>query len=129
MRYLLHTVLILSCSNFIGNAQHSDPVLRHYRQAEALANQQRFDEALREYQRVLQLDTDFAEAYSGMGLVYWKTGRVDEAIDAFRNALARNNHLLQAHAVMGILLSERRQDDEAITHYTTRATLRLQMFF
>ena len=104
-------------------------MLWHYRQAEALANQQCFDEALREYQKILQLDENFAEAYSGMGLVYWKMGRVDDAIDAFRNALARNNNLLQAHVVMEILLSERGQDDEAITHYTTRATLRLQMFF
>ena len=64
-----------------------------------------------------------------MGFVYWKTGRVDEAIDAFQKALTRNNHLRQAHAVMGILLSERGQDDEAITHYTTHATLRLQMLF
>lgn len=101
----------------MASAQHPDPLLWHYRQAEALANQQRFDEALREYQKVLQLDADFAEAYSGMGVIYWKTGRIDDAIEVFQKALARNNRLLQAHAVMGLLLSKRGQNTEAIAHY------------
>lgn len=125
MRYLFQTVLILF--GFVANAQHSDPLLRHYRQAETFANEQRFDEALHEYQKVLQLDANFAEVYSGMGLVYWKTGRVDDAIDAFQKTLARNNHLLQAHAVMGILLSERGQDGEAITHYKQAIVINPQL--
>ena len=79
MRYLFQTVLILF--GFVANAQHSDPLLRHYRQAETFANEQRFDEALHEYQKVLQLDANFAEVYSGMGLVYWKTGRVQEKMN------------------------------------------------
>lgn len=117
MRYLLHIALILFCFIFVANAQRSDPLLRHYQQAQAFADQQRFDAALREYQKVLQLDADFAEAYSGMGFIYWKTGRIDDAIDAFQKALTRNSRLLKAHAVMGILLSRRGRDEAAITHY------------
>lgn len=117
MQYLCSGVLIFVYSCFVVDAQHSDLLLRHYRQAETFANQKRFDEALREYQKVLALDANFAEAYSGMGFVYWKTGQIDDAIDAFQKALARNNHLLQAHAVMGILLSQRGRTTEAITHY------------
>ncbi len=36
--------------------------LLYYQQAQAFADQQRFDEALREYQKVLQLDADFADS-------------------------------------------------------------------
>ena len=117
MRYLFQTALILSCFSFAVSAQDPGSLLWHYQQADALANQQRFDEALREYQKVLAVDPNFAEAHSGMGMVYWKTGRIDDAIDAFQNALARNNNILQAHAVMGILLAARGQNEKAITHY------------
>ena len=117
MRYLFHTLLILFCFNPMVSAQRSDPLLWHYRQAEAFANQQRFDEALREYRNALQLDANFAQAHSGIGMVYWKMGRIDDAIDALQKALALNGDILQAHAVMGILLSQRGQDEEAITHY------------
>ena len=117
MKYLFQSALILGYCCFVASAQHPDPVLSHYRQAEAFANQQHYDAALREYRKVLALDANFAEAYSGMGLVYWKTGQIDDAINAFQKALARNNDLFQAHAVMGILLSKRGQNTQAIAHY------------
>lgn len=47
----------------------------------------RFDEALRQYRKTLELDPSFGEGRFGMGITYLEQRRVDDAIVAFQDAI------------------------------------------
>ncbi len=49
---------------------------------------QRYDEALVLYQRLVALDADNAQAWSGMGIALYYLGRTDEAVQSVDRALA-----------------------------------------
>ena len=110
-------LLIFGSSSFGIDAQPSEFLLEQYQHAEFLANQGQYDAALTEYQRVLHQNPESAEAYGGIGYVYWKTNKPDQALKAFRKALAVNDRILKAHVGIGHVLSERREHQEAIAHY------------
>ena len=57
----------------------------------------KLDESISTYRKVLSFLPDFAEAYSNLGLAYFKKGMLDEAIVAFKKALAAEPNLAQAH--------------------------------
>ena len=67
MRNLFLTAFILSCSSFMVSAQPSELLLQHYQQAEMFVNEQRFDEARREYQKVIELDPMIPASISRIG--------------------------------------------------------------
>ena len=54
--------------------------------AEALASQDRSDDAIANYQRI-KLDPDYAEAYGGAGRVLFNAGRIRDAAKALRPAV------------------------------------------
>ena len=116
LRFSLYVLILVSVC-FRVNAQTSESLLPQYQHAESLADQGRYDIALTEYQKVLYQNPEFAEAYSGIGYVYWNTGKPDQALKAFKNALTLNNRLLKAHIGIGHILSARREHQEAIAHY------------
>ena len=55
--------------------------------AEALASQDRSDDAIASYQRAIKLDPDYAEAYGGAGRVLFNAGRIRDAAKALRPAV------------------------------------------
>jgi tetratricopeptide (TPR) repeat protein len=62
----------------------------------------RYDEAIAEARRALQLDPNYGPAYHTLGLCYEAQGRLDEAIDAFlRSGRRPNGNLGHAYAVAG----------------------------
>lgn len=49
--------------------------------------QNRFDEAVNAYQKALNADAAYVEAYNGIGVVYSRQGKYTEAIAAFQSAI------------------------------------------
>ena len=117
MRYLSLTILTLFCSSFTVNAQHSELLLRHYRQAEAFANQQRFDEALHEYQIVIELDPRLPQAYLGLGNIYLAKLKFDLALETYTQAIALKLQSPEIYCNRGIIYTKQGEYDKAITDF------------
>lgn len=117
MRSLFLTVLILFCSNFAVNAQRSEQLLWHYRQAETFADAQRFDAALREYQKVLALDANFTDAYLGLGNIYLARFEFDNALEMYTQAITLKSQSPDIYCNRGIIYTKRGNYDRAITDF------------
>ena len=47
-----------------------------------------FTEAIASYQKAIQLDANYAEAYQNLGVVLLKVGQVPESLEAFGKAIS-----------------------------------------
>jgi tetratricopeptide (TPR) repeat protein len=61
------------------------------KQGEAAYHAGNYDEAIRLYQAAIELDGNFGQAYSNLGLAFQKAGNVAEALWANRKAIALAN--------------------------------------
>lgn len=58
------------------------------RQGEAAYHAKNYDDAIRLYQQAIELDSEYGQAYSNLGLVFQRAGRTSEALWANRKAIA-----------------------------------------
>ena len=77
----------------------------------------RFDEAIAQYQKALEIKPDVRQAHNNLGIVLAECGRVDEAIAHYRKALEIEPDYADAYNNLGIALANRGQLDEAIDDY------------
>ena len=92
----------------------------HNNLGNAYINKEMFDEAIREYQRALDIDPDYAEAYkayTNLGFAYLYKGMYDEAIRECQRALRINPNYAKAHTNLGIAYLNKGMYDEAIREY------------
>ena len=117
MRHLFLTAFILFCSSFTVSAQHSELLLQHYRQAEMFANEQRFDKALREYQKVIELDAMLPQAYLGLGNIYLAQFKFDLALETYTQAIELKLQSPEIYCNRGIVYTKQGQHERAIADF------------
>ena len=81
------------------------------------------DSAIELYKKAIELHPEFGQAYSNLGLAYYKNGNKAEAIWANRKAIAlasgSNQHITKANSYYKIarIYEDEINYDEAIRHY------------
>jgi tetratricopeptide (TPR) repeat protein len=100
--------------------QHALDVTRgsytaHIHIADSLCEQNRFDEAIGEYQKCLQRIPDDTIALNNLGIALGKQGKFDEAVKCFTEAL-RIQPDATAHTNIGYVLALQGNLDEAAVH-------------
>jgi Flp pilus assembly protein TadD len=83
-----------------------------------------FDEAIRCYQKAIELEPDLDAAHNNLGIVFRHLKRYDEAETAFRKAIELNPDYAQAYSNLGILLKNLKRYDEAETAFRKAIELR-----
>lgn len=71
-------------------------------------------EAVRSWQRCLELDPTRAGAYEGISLVAWERGRFEKVVSACRQALKYNPNMPDVHVRLGRALMELGRTEESI---------------
>jgi tetratricopeptide (TPR) repeat protein len=82
----------------------------------ALMLQGSADEAINHYRRTLELDPNFAKAYSNLGDAFKLQGNLNEAISNYYLALQADPDFAEAHNNLGNALNSLGKTDEAISH-------------
>lgn len=77
------------------NTVEAETVLRAWERAASLQGQGRLEEAIRAYDRALELDPEFAHAWDNKGDALFDLGRIEDAIHAYEQAV----RLSPSHAV------------------------------
>ncbi|HAF13173.1 MAG TPA: hypothetical protein DCK93_16390 [Blastocatellia bacterium] len=75
---------------------------RHYERGMDLASEGLHDESVREFKRTLQIDSDFAEAYLGLGSAYHNLGQLQKAVEAYQEATRIRPDWVEAHTQLGL---------------------------
>lgn len=73
----------------------------------SLQLQERNDEAIRKYRRLVRFKPDMAEAHINLGVLLKKTGQLDEAETAYRKAIEINFYKVDPHYNLANLLIEK----------------------
>lgn len=74
-------------------------------------------EAIEAYERALELEPDYADAYCNLGAVRYNQGQRAEARRAFEACLAREADHVEANFNLANVLEEEGDDDAALAHY------------
>jgi cytochrome c-type biogenesis protein CcmH/NrfG len=89
----------------------------------ALGKQGRIEEAMREFETTLKLNSKEAKAHNGLGMGYHHQGRLDDAIKEYQTALAIKPKDANVHINLGIVYQRKGLLDDAAREF--RAALLL----
>ena len=92
----------------------------------ALAFQDDWEAALREYLEAVQTDPQLAEAHYNLGVAFAARGQLDRAISAFKEALEHNPKLYEAHFSLGRCYQRLDDAGRAYIHYDQACNARPQ---
>ncbi len=95
----------------------SDNYIAHNNLGIALLQKGHVDEAIAQYQKALQINSNYAELHYNFGIALLQKGHVDEAIAQYQMALQLKPGYAEAHINLGIALLKTGKGDEAITHF------------
>jgi len=90
-----------------------DLLAAHIERGVALANINRYDEAVAEYKEALSINPHDARAHNSLGNAWYNLGRFNEAIAEYRETLRTDPMSAVAHANLGEALSAIKQYEEA----------------
>ncbi len=93
-------------------------------QAITLAQQGRFDEAVRGFEQAIRLQPGFAEAHNNLGNIFLFQRKFDQAVACYRQALQLNPASAEAFHNLGNVLKEQGQLDEAVANFQRALSLR-----
>jgi tetratricopeptide (TPR) repeat protein len=77
----------------------------------------RVDEAMKQFQKALDIEPRYALAHNNLGAALYQKGQVDEAVAHYQKALEIEPRYAQAHNNLGIVLFQKGQVDEAMAHF------------
>jgi tetratricopeptide (TPR) repeat protein/glycosyltransferase involved in cell wall biosynthesis len=85
---------------------------------------QRRDEAIAHYRKVLSLNPEHHDTYNNIAVAFHEQGRIDEAIPYYERVLALKPDYVDAHNNYANALRDKNRIEEAIQHYRRAIALR-----
>ncbi len=89
-------------------------VLTHFNLGVQLYNQREFLKAIQSYQKVIELDSTYVEAYNNLGIIYQEMGDFDRAFGAYQKSIEINPKYDKGYNNLGILFYLKGRHEEAI---------------
>ena len=88
-----------------------------------LYRQRDYAKAIHAYQKVIEIDPGYAEAYNNLGIIYQEAGDIDRALSAYQKAIGVNPKYEKALNNLGILLYLKGRYEESIQAFQKALTL------
>lgn len=82
------------------------------------------EEQIKNYRRILGLDSNYVDAWNNLGVSYFYYGNMDSAVYCLKRALDINPEYSPAHNNAGYILDGLQKYDQAISHYQKAIRLR-----
>ncbi len=106
--------------------QHPDDKRAHAALAASYAGQDELDKAIAEYERALDIDSDYAPPYNSLGYAYLRKGEYEQAENAFQNYIRLIPEEANPYDSMADLYTRMGRHEEAIEHYRKSVELNPQ---
>jgi tetratricopeptide (TPR) repeat protein len=87
-------------------------------QGVAYLDRQRYDEAIAEFNKAIEIDPSFADAYYNRGIANSKKGNLDQAISDYTKAIQINPKDSDFYYNRGLAYHKKNDFDQAISDYT-----------
>ena len=109
------TIIILSLTVYNGYSQSAEE--EHMKKGTDLIRHDKFDEAITEFNKVIETNPKSAPAYYNLGFAYDKKGDLAKAISYFSKAIEADPTLADAYYNRGFAYYKKGAFDNAITDY------------
>lgn len=120
-------ILLRETMNRYAMAKFPEDPWPRYELANALREQGRLPDAVREYRAAVALDPNHATAHNNLGVVLTELGQISEAVRHYEAAIRAEPGLADAHFNLANALRAENRYGDAATHY--RDALRLEPGF
>jgi Tfp pilus assembly protein PilF len=99
-----------------GGKDHTltSDVLIHFNSGVSFYNQKEFSKAIQAYQKVIELDPTYVEAYNNLGIIYQMIGDVERAFESYQKSTKINPRYEKGYNNLGILLLLKGRNEEAL---------------
>jgi len=87
-------------------AQKREKANVYFKQGEALQEMKKYAEASKKYEKTVEIDDQYAEAWSNLGYTYRKQGQFDKAVQTYKKAIELKPDLAEAHEYLGEAYAE-----------------------
>jgi len=98
-------------------------VLTHFNQGVQHYNQREFLKAIQSYQKVIELDSTYVEAYNNLGVIYQEMGNFDRAFGAYQKSIEINPQYEKGYNNLGIILYLKGRNEEAVEAFQKALTI------
>jgi Tfp pilus assembly protein PilF len=89
-------------------------ILTHFNLGVQFYNQREFLKAIQSYQKVIELDPTYIEAYNNLGIIYQEIGDFDRAFRAYQKSIEINPQYEKGYNNLGILFYLKGRNEEAL---------------
>jgi len=100
----------------VGGKEHSTAreVLTHFNRGVHFSQQRDFARAIQAYEKVIELEPNYVEAYNNLAIVYQEMGDWENARLTYQKSIELNPRYEKAHNNLGILLCLQERYEESI---------------
>jgi len=111
---LLSLAMLLTASCIVyGQGNSADMVQQHIKKAEQALRASDLKVAEREYNEILAIDPQNSQAWTGLGILLYGSGRSDQAIESLQRAISIDASDKRAEIFLGLSEAELRQCGQA----------------
>jgi tetratricopeptide (TPR) repeat protein len=89
-------------------------ILNYFNSGVTFYDQKEFSKAIQAYQKVIELDPTYVEAYNNLGIIYQEIGNFDKALEVYHKAIDINPRYEKTFNNLGILHFLNERYDESI---------------
>jgi len=97
--------------------------LIHFNSGVDLYHQRDYAKAIQAYQKVIEIDPGYAEAYNNLGIIYQEAGDFDRALSTYQKAVEINPRYEKALNNLGVLLYLKGRYEESVRAFQKALTL------
>ncbi|NQT00101.1 MAG: tetratricopeptide repeat protein [Candidatus Omnitrophica bacterium] len=127
VKFLLFAILFSVITFFSvtnGAWAYLQDVAKEYRfKAEQLQSEGKLDQAIKYYQKAIEIDKHNAAAFNGLAICYERKGWFKQAEDEYLQALEVDPRYAPAHYNLGLLYEKRVDLEKAVFHWKQRIRL------
>jgi Tfp pilus assembly protein PilF len=92
-------------------------VLTHFNLGIHFYQQKEILKAIQSYQKVMELDPNYVEAYNNLGIIYQEMGDLEKALEAYQKSIEINPRYEKAYNNRGIVFYLQGRDEEALESF------------
>ncbi len=89
----------------------------HFKKGDSYQEKGQWDKAIAEYNKAIELNPEYAEAYYNRGIAYGNKGQYDQAISDYTKAIELNPRYAMAYVTRGSAYRQKGQFDQAISDF------------
>jgi tetratricopeptide (TPR) repeat protein len=108
--WILISLLFINCA--------SSQAIKNYNIGNEQNEQGEYDNAIRSYYKALELNPEYAEAYSGLGYSYYMKGEIEKAIEYCNRAISINPNFPRSYLYLGYINYDRANNIEALNYFS-----------